>query len=396
MDYYKDQYDIVLSYAEEDDAVAAKLARMLQDKGITVYYDKFNEAERLGKNTIDHDNAIFGRAGKYCVVILSQYFGKDHVTKLQRQIIECKAAQAKDEYILPLRLDDSPIDPYMDQLFGVAYKENEVEKFVNLVCKKLGVKKEETVLGSLRHLFNPEKKSFVRFEMQSDADFSSPFLFAVAEENDKILKMCKYKDIRIIGCDVMPYRIQLQATPENYEHLRTLFLTRQINKLTNLNWTKISVPLDSMKLTAPKQVPLALASAYGHADPNGMAETVVCHAMKIKGFDAQAGKAVSIIGQETVSSIDQCKIFISYSSSILYLHSNYIKAGCKYPTKIGSKRKVSLFVMLINLTCLEWPTGEEMYALANAHQKTVKYYVDASSDELGAAFFAGADNVEFV
>jgi hypothetical protein len=199
-------YDILISCAEEDNEIATELAVMLQSKGITVFYDKFKEAEKWGKNSIDYDNEVFTHSGRYCVVILSQHFGKSQVTNLQRQIIQSKASQQDQEYILPVRLDDSPVDPDLDRLFCVKYRRGSTEEIASLVCQKLGIPNGNSLLSGLRHLFQRENKPYVSFEMQSGSEFTNPFLIAVSNENNKIIEICNYQDIRIVGCDVMPHQ----------------------------------------------------------------------------------------------------------------------------------------------------------------------------------------------
>jgi len=390
------QYDVVLSCAQEDEEVAGQIAIRLQEKGITVYYDKLKEAEKWGKNSVDFDNEIFGNAGKYCIVLLSSHFAKDDMTNLQRQIIQNKAIQQKDEYILPVRIDDTPVAGFLKSVACVSYQKNGADGIALLVSQKLGIKG-PGIFSNLKSLFaTKQEKKFVNFELQSDENFENPFMFNVAAANDKIMQLAGCRDIRIVGCEVMPHRIQLQASNDKYELIRGLFLSRKLKEMTGIRWTKISQPDGNSRLRAPKQSPLIISSQYEEKEFDSAGRTVVCHAANIENFLALATMATRFIGKDTTADIRSCQIFICNDKGVLYVHSNFKKPGCDFSTKIATNQKVSLFTILINLVYLEWPDEMDLLVLADLHKNVIPYYMLEASDTLEESFFSGATNIEFV
>jgi hypothetical protein len=167
------RYQILLSHAEEDNTIAESLARLLQERGITVYYDKFSEVEKWGKNNIDFINDIFGNQGKYCIVLLSKHYANNNLANLQRQISQNKSLSQKDEYILPIRFDDTKIDTLLDNIGCIKYYEKNEVEIANIICEKLGiespVKKDESIFRS------GTVGERIIFEMESSEDFGGFF-----------------------------------------------------------------------------------------------------------------------------------------------------------------------------------------------------------------------------
>jgi len=391
----KMNYDILLSYAEKDNAIAKSLATHLQKKGITIYYDKFKEAEKWGKNSIDFDNDIFGKQGKYCIVLLSVNYANSKLTNLQRQIAQSRAFNQREEYILPIRLDDTKIDGFLDVIADIKYYEKDETEIVNLICKKLGM--HSSIIANIASLFysNPKKEK-VRFEMVSAEKYDNPFKDDVQWANQKLLEVVKFKDIKIVGCEVLPHRIQLESSAENYDFIRQLFLSRKLNEVTKIKWTQIATSNPENKFQAPKQSPLILSSYYEESDFNPQGETVVCHAESIVGHLEDGKRAEKIIGIESTMDIKKCKVFVTKSKTHLYIHSNFKKPSCQYCTKIGTNTKVSLFTLFYNLTCLEYSDDNKLNQLADAHKNHVQYFIDEKVSELDEKFFSGAMNVQFV
>jgi hypothetical protein len=53
------EFDIALSFAGENRVVVKKLAKMLQDYGVDVFYDEYNRATLWGKDLYQHLQDIY-------------------------------------------------------------------------------------------------------------------------------------------------------------------------------------------------------------------------------------------------------------------------------------------------------------------------------------------------
>jgi len=131
------EYDFTLSFAGEDRAYADALAKILNMRGARVFYDKYEEADLLGKDLYQHLQFIYRDSAKFCVIFLS----KDYERKLWTQH-ELKQAQARaflqqEEYILPIKIDDTEIPGINSTVGYVDLRSKTVEEIADLLMAKL-------------------------------------------------------------------------------------------------------------------------------------------------------------------------------------------------------------------------------------------------------------------
>ena len=134
-------YDVALSFAGEDRVMARQLAHMLRDQGLLVFYDEFEQAELLGKSLTRHLHSVYTRQARFCVPIISKaYVGKAY-PRHELQSALSRAIKEKREYILPLRLDDSPIDGLPDDIVYLDFRHMSLAQVVSVLVRKV---KEDT------------------------------------------------------------------------------------------------------------------------------------------------------------------------------------------------------------------------------------------------------------
>src|SRR5215207_5634203 len=106
------EYDVALSFAGVDRAVAEQLAKLLLAKNIRVLYDEFQTAEPGDSDFVTHIAEIYRTKARYCVIFISQHYPLQQWTEVERTAVREHALRAVEEGILPVRLDDSDIaDP---------------------------------------------------------------------------------------------------------------------------------------------------------------------------------------------------------------------------------------------------------------------------------------------
>ena len=114
------QYDVALSFAGEDRHYAEQLANRLQTEGYSVFYDKNELANLVGKNLYDRLSSIYKDEAWYCVMFLSEHYGQERWTRHERESAQAREFEEDREYIIPIRLDDTeipgilPTDGYLD------------------------------------------------------------------------------------------------------------------------------------------------------------------------------------------------------------------------------------------------------------------------------------------
>lgn len=99
------EWDVALSYASEDHVYVEKVAKCLKNKGIKVFFDKFEEVDLWGKDLYTHLDEIYRKNARFCVMFLSE----DYVRKIwpshERRSAQARALEEKQEYLLPVMLD---------------------------------------------------------------------------------------------------------------------------------------------------------------------------------------------------------------------------------------------------------------------------------------------------
>jgi hypothetical protein len=131
------EYDVALSFAGPDRGVADNCSEMLKSKGISVFMDEYESADRRGKDTIDHLVNIYSRKARYCVLFISQHYPLNTWTEAQRTEARERALRDENEYILPLQLDNTHV-PGITQAAGYTdLRQHPMEEVVDWLAQKL-------------------------------------------------------------------------------------------------------------------------------------------------------------------------------------------------------------------------------------------------------------------
>jgi len=100
-------YDLALSFAGEDREVARRIADSARANGLRVYFDEYHVWETWGKDLSEYLGSIYGSGARYCVILISEDYCRKPYTILERRIALAHALETKEEYVLPVVLDDS-------------------------------------------------------------------------------------------------------------------------------------------------------------------------------------------------------------------------------------------------------------------------------------------------
>jgi len=95
------EYDVALSFAGEDRAVADSIAETLRAMGVSVFYDEYEKADLWGKNLYDHLSDVYRKRARFCLMLLSKHYAAKQWTNHERQAAQARAFSENQEYILP-------------------------------------------------------------------------------------------------------------------------------------------------------------------------------------------------------------------------------------------------------------------------------------------------------
>jgi hypothetical protein len=131
------KFDIALSFAGEDRKYVDQVAILLRENGISVFYDLFEEANLWGKNLYDYLSDIYQNQAKYTIMFISEAYNKKLWTNHERQSMQSRAFQENEEYILPVKFDDTKIPGVLPTIGYIDLKTKTPEQLVDLIEKKL-------------------------------------------------------------------------------------------------------------------------------------------------------------------------------------------------------------------------------------------------------------------
>lgn len=102
-------YDVAISFAGADREIANGIAEKLRAKSMKVFFDKFEKYSLWGVNLMDYLTDVYYKRARYCLILISDHYVKGLWTNYERQAMQARAFESTREYILPVRLDSTPI-----------------------------------------------------------------------------------------------------------------------------------------------------------------------------------------------------------------------------------------------------------------------------------------------
>jgi hypothetical protein len=129
--------DIALSFAGEDRDYVDRVANLLKERGVKVFYDLFEEADLWGKDLYVHLSDVYRKRARFTVMFISEAYAKKLWTNHERKAAQARAFQEAQEYILPARFDDTEIPGVLPTVGYVSLKNRSAGDLVSLITRKL-------------------------------------------------------------------------------------------------------------------------------------------------------------------------------------------------------------------------------------------------------------------
>ncbi|MDB5072082.1 MAG: hypothetical protein JWM87_3193 [Candidatus Eremiobacteraeota bacterium] len=132
------RYDVALSFAGEQRGYVDVVANALEQAGVRVFYDRFEEASLWGKDLAERFEEVFLHRARFCVMFLSADYAAKIWPTYERRNAVASALQKQEEYILPVRFDDTDV-PGIRHTIG--YQDARIktpDEIAELILKKLG------------------------------------------------------------------------------------------------------------------------------------------------------------------------------------------------------------------------------------------------------------------
>ncbi len=132
------EYDVVLSFAGEDRKYVEQTAKYLKNKGVKVFYDNYETIDLWGKDLYQHLDNVYHRKAKYAVIFISNYYSKKLWTNHELKSAQARAFSENEEYILPVRFDDTEIPGIRNTIGYLSLKDLKPSQLGKKIIEKLG------------------------------------------------------------------------------------------------------------------------------------------------------------------------------------------------------------------------------------------------------------------
>jgi hypothetical protein len=114
------------------------LADRLVTSGFQVFYDAYYPEQLWGKDLPAFFDRIYRKQSRYCVMFVSQPYADRLWTNLERRSAQARAMKEKgDEYILPIRVDDTDLEGLPPTVGYLSLTEHSIEEIAGLLIRKL-------------------------------------------------------------------------------------------------------------------------------------------------------------------------------------------------------------------------------------------------------------------
>jgi TIR domain len=138
------QFDVALSFAGEDREYVDNIADRLRTQGVKVFYDRYEQATLWGKDLYEHLDDVYQRAARYCVLFASEHYASKVWTNHERKSAQARALRENEEYILPVRFDDTEIPGLRSTVGYIDARTTTLDQLVDLVLQKIQRPSEQT------------------------------------------------------------------------------------------------------------------------------------------------------------------------------------------------------------------------------------------------------------
>jgi hypothetical protein len=131
------EYDIAISFAGENRGTAEQLATIPKNNDVTVFYDNWEIADLWGKDLYEHLDDLYRRKARYCIIFISEAYARKAWTRHELKSAQARAFRENQEYILPVRLDDTELPGIRETVGFLDLRSLTVSQLADITLAKL-------------------------------------------------------------------------------------------------------------------------------------------------------------------------------------------------------------------------------------------------------------------
>jgi len=192
------KYDVALSFAGENRETVASIAGCLQGRGVKVFYDDFERTSLWGKDLQEHLVNIYMRWARYAIIFVSVHYKDKIWTRHELKSVLARAIRERQEYVLPVRFDDTPLDGLLPTIGYLDLRRETPAEVCIRICQKLGVGASGSKADQVLPPWSSLEKGTVKFDYSSHNGRyrigKEPYLFETAWSKASDVAIYCYND----------------------------------------------------------------------------------------------------------------------------------------------------------------------------------------------------------
>jgi len=104
------EFDVAMSFAGDDRGFVEAVVTQLQRSGVRVFYDDDQTTAMWGADLIEYLDQIYRLRSRYVVIFISRHYAAKMWPRHERRSALARGLELSEPYVLPIRLDDTPLD----------------------------------------------------------------------------------------------------------------------------------------------------------------------------------------------------------------------------------------------------------------------------------------------
>lgn len=131
------KYDVALSFAGEQREYVDSVAHLIQSYGYVVFYDEFHKAKLWGKDLAAYFKEVYFSDSDKVIMFISKEYVSKFWPSYERKHALAKSLIVKDEYILPVRFDDTEVPGLPEKIGYLDAQKESPEDIAKLFLEKI-------------------------------------------------------------------------------------------------------------------------------------------------------------------------------------------------------------------------------------------------------------------
>ena len=117
-----------------------QVARILQARGVAVFYDEFESVMLWGKDGTEESHEIYCERASHVVMFISEEYVAGDWTGHEKRSALSRAIRQRREFILPVRFDNSVVPGLPNTMLHQSALDKSPSEIAAMLCEKIGVK----------------------------------------------------------------------------------------------------------------------------------------------------------------------------------------------------------------------------------------------------------------